>query len=48
MGLGVLAFGEDLSTATLLGSAVVLAAGLYTLAGAGRSAKALDASRSSR
>jgi drug/metabolite transporter (DMT)-like permease len=48
MGLGVLAFGESLSSATLLGSGVVLAAGLYTLAGTGRRAKPLDASRSSR
>jgi drug/metabolite transporter (DMT)-like permease len=29
--LGVVAFGEQLDTATLAGSAVVLAAGLYTL-----------------
>lgn len=48
IGLGVAVFGEDLSPATLLGSAVVLAAGLYTLAGAGRGAKVLDAPRSSR
>ena len=48
MGLGVVAFGEALSPATLTGSAVVLAAGLYTLIGARRGAKALDAPRSSR
>lgn len=46
MGLGVVVFGEPLSTTTLAGSAVVLAAGLYTLLGARPGAKALDAPRS--
>jgi len=48
VGLGVVAFGESLSPATLLGSAMVLAAGLYSLARAGRGPKPLDASRGSR
>jgi drug/metabolite transporter (DMT)-like permease len=39
MGLGVVVFGESLSPTTLLGSAIVLAAGLYTLARAGRRAE---------
>lgn len=47
MALGVLVFAEPLSPTTLAGSAVVLAAGLYTLLGAGRGAKALDAPGSS-
>ncbi len=48
VGLGVAVFGEPLSATTLAGSAVVLAAGLYTLLGARRGAKALDDPRTSR